>query len=80
MRGGLPWLVSWTRRAGTIDFCLALAALVSSVHNIIFHFISPYRPATWTGRRAGSPVSVSLGKMDRGKVRLAKEKKKINKK
>jgi hypothetical protein len=25
-----------------------------------FHFISPYRPATWTGSRAGSPVSESL--------------------
>jgi hypothetical protein len=26
----LPWLVRWTRRAGTIDFCPALAALVRS--------------------------------------------------
>jgi hypothetical protein len=32
----LPWLVRWTRRAGTIDFCPALAALVSQVENIIF--------------------------------------------
>jgi hypothetical protein len=77
MRGGvLPWLVCWTRRSGTIDFCLALAALVSPVQNIIFltaHFFT----ATWAGRRAGSPVSVSLGKMDWGKVILAKRAKKV---
>jgi hypothetical protein len=53
MNGVLPWLVQWTCRAGTIDFCPALAALVSHVQNIIFltahtlfHFISPHRPAT----------------------------------
>jgi hypothetical protein len=33
---GLPWLVRWTCRAGTIDFCPAWAALVSPVQNIIF--------------------------------------------
>ncbi len=28
--------------------------------SIFFHFISPHRPATWAGSRAGSPVSGSL--------------------
>ncbi len=46
-----------------VDFCPALAALVSPVKNIIFltaplvHFKSPNRPTTWTVSRAGSPVS-----------------------
>jgi hypothetical protein len=35
MIGILPWLVCWTRRAGTIDCCLASASLVSPVQNII---------------------------------------------
>ncbi len=29
-------------------------------HRTLFHFISPHRPATWLGSRAGSPVFVSL--------------------
>ncbi len=29
-------------------------------HRTLFRFISPHRPATWAGSRAGSPVSVSL--------------------
>jgi hypothetical protein len=43
MIGILPWLVHWPRRASTIDFCPALAALVSPVQNIIFltaHFFT----------------------------------------
>jgi hypothetical protein len=36
MKGVLPWLVRWARRAGTVDFCLALAALVRPVKNSIF--------------------------------------------
>jgi hypothetical protein len=43
MIGILPWLVHWPRRAGTRDFSLALAVLVSSVQNIIFltaHFFT----------------------------------------
>jgi hypothetical protein len=42
MKGVLPWLVRWNRRAGTIDFCHAFSALVSQVENIIFlitHFL-----------------------------------------
>jgi hypothetical protein len=34
MKGLLPWLVRWARRAGTRDFYPALAALVSPVQNI----------------------------------------------
>jgi hypothetical protein len=44
MKGVLPWLVRWTRRAGTIDFCHALAALVSPVQNIIFLTSTFYSP------------------------------------
>ncbi len=74
MRGFLPWLVRWSRRAGTIDFSIALAALVSPVQILFssphtFHYISPHRPhrpATWAGRRAGSPVFVSLLKKNNG--------------
>jgi hypothetical protein len=65
-----PWLVRWARRAGTIDFCPALAALVSTVyvkycfsHRTLFHFtvLVPIaqQPGHWAGSRAGSPVSVS---------------------
>jgi hypothetical protein len=36
MKGVLPWLVHWTRRAGTTDFRPALAALVSLIQNNIF--------------------------------------------
>ncbi len=66
MIGVLPWLVGWTRRAGTKDFCPALAALVSQIQNIIFHtanfftILVPIAHATWAGGRAGSPVCVSL--------------------
>ncbi len=36
MKGVPPWLVRWACRAGTRDFCSALAALVGSVQNICF--------------------------------------------
>jgi hypothetical protein len=39
----LPWLVRWTRRAGTIDFSPAWVVLVSPILNIIFpitHFFT----------------------------------------
>ncbi len=58
--------VLWARCAGTIDFCPAMAALVMPSkkyyfsHRPLFHFISLYRPATWAGSCAGSPVSESL--------------------
>jgi hypothetical protein len=34
MKGVLSWLLLWARRAGTIDLCPALAALVGLVQNI----------------------------------------------
>jgi hypothetical protein len=43
MKGVLPWLVRLARRAGTIDFCPVLAALVRPVQYIIFltaHFFT----------------------------------------
>jgi|688.fasta_scaffold317279_2 hypothetical protein len=54
----LPWLVRWACCADTIDFCPALAALVSPVqilfsHRTLFHFMCPSRPASWAGSRAG---------------------------
>ncbi len=61
IKGVLPWLVRWAR--GTIDFCPASVAVVSPVKNIIFlttPLISPQRPATWAGRRAGLPVSKNV--------------------
>jgi hypothetical protein len=47
MKGDLPSLVHWAGRAGTEDFCSALAALVSR-DKIFFssqHTISMYRVA-----------------------------------
>jgi hypothetical protein len=63
MKGVIPWLIRWARRAGTIDFYPALAALVSPVKNIFFshrtllQFKCPHRPATLASSRAGPPVS-----------------------
>ncbi len=61
MKGVLPWLVKcWARRAGTIDFVVHLAALVSPVqeyyfpHRTLFHYFSPNRPATWQAVVLGS--------------------------
>jgi hypothetical protein len=59
----LPWLVRGACRAGTIDFCPVLAALVGPVqkhffpHCILFQFICPHCPESWAGSRAGPPVS-----------------------
>jgi hypothetical protein len=36
MKGVLSWLVRWACRAGTRDFCSALAVLVGQVQNIFF--------------------------------------------
>jgi hypothetical protein len=75
MKGALPWLVRWACRSGTRDFFTPLATLVGPVQNIffitirklrntLFQFFCPHRPASRTGRSAGSPVSyyVSLVK------------------
>jgi hypothetical protein len=57
MKGVLPWLVRWARRAGIriIDFCPALAALVSPVQNI---FRSPHTFSQ-------SPSPSNLGRQSR---------------
>jgi hypothetical protein len=46
LKGAHSWLVRWPSRAGTIDFCHALAALVSSAkyftpHYTLFQLIVP---------------------------------------
>jgi hypothetical protein len=61
MKEVLSWLVRWACRAVTRDF-FSLAALVGPVSNIfphrtLFQCLCPHRPASWTGSRAGSPVS-----------------------
>ncbi len=63
MIGVHPWLVRWTRRAGTIDFCPALAAQVSPVQNIIFlivHFFTFFVPIAQQPRQAGVLGRLSL--------------------
>ncbi len=55
MKGVLTLLVRWARRAGTIDFCPALAALVGPVQNIIFltiHYFALFVPITQQTRKA----------------------------
>ncbi len=74
MKGVLPWLVPWSCCTGIRYFYIALDAQVSPIQNIFssmhkFHFICPYRPASWACRRAVSPVflifiSVSVGDPD----------------
>ncbi len=55
-----------TRPRETIDFVLPWLLFSQPCtkyyfpHRKLFQFFSPHRPATWAGRRAGSPVSVSL--------------------
>ncbi len=62
MIGVLPWLIRWARRAGTIDFSPALAALISPVQNIIFltvHFFTLV-PIAQQPRQAAVLVRLSL--------------------
>ncbi len=61
------WLVHWARRTGRYNrflSCLGCSHQPSTKyylpHSTLFQYISPYRPATWAGSRAGSPVYVSL--------------------
>ncbi len=47
MKGVLPWLVRWALRAGTRDFCPALAAHVRPVQNIFsspVHYYNSFVP------------------------------------
>ncbi len=52
-------MVRWACRAGTRDFCPALAALVGPVQNMFFPLRAIAHAATWewAGSRAGLPVS-----------------------
>jgi hypothetical protein len=66
MKRVLSWLIRWALHAGTRGFFPALAALVGPPpppntkyffpFRTLFQFISPHRPASWAGGRAGSPV------------------------
>jgi hypothetical protein len=63
MIGVLPRLVRWTRRAGTLDFCPALAGLFSPVQNIMFltvHFFTLLVPIAQQPGQAGVLGSLSL--------------------
>jgi hypothetical protein len=61
-KGVPPWWVRGACRASTRNLCPALAALVAKYkicfpHLTLFQFICPHHPASWTGSRAGLPVS-----------------------
>jgi hypothetical protein len=59
----LLWLVRCARRAGTRDFCPALAALACPVQNIFFLFVHYFRsifPITRQTRQAVVPGRLSL--------------------
>jgi hypothetical protein len=63
MKEVLPWLVRWTHRANTIDFCPALAALVSPVLKIIFlteHYFTLLVPIAQQPGQAIEPGRLSL--------------------
>jgi hypothetical protein len=63
MKGVLPWLAHWALRAGTIDFCPALAALVCYVQNIVFlalHYFNSFVPIAQQARKAIVPGHLSL--------------------
>jgi hypothetical protein len=63
MIGILPLLARWTYRTGTIDFCPALASLVSPAQNIILltaHFFTLLVPIATQPRQAGMLGSLSL--------------------
>jgi hypothetical protein len=47
VKGVIPWLFHWACRAGTRDYCSALAALVGPVQNIFFvtvHYFNLFFP------------------------------------
>jgi hypothetical protein len=61
MKGVLPWLVRWARRAGTRNFYLALAALVSPVQNIFFLTVHNFNLCVPIAQQAGK--AVMLGRL-----------------
>jgi hypothetical protein len=56
MKGVLPWLVRWARRAGTRDFYPALAALVSPVQNVFFLTVHCLNLCVSIAQQAGQAV------------------------
>ncbi len=60
MKGVLSWLAPWACRAGTRDFCPALAAPVGPVQNIFFltvHYFNSFIPIA---QQAGQAVALGL--------------------
>ncbi len=55
VKGVLPWLGRWVCRAGTRDFCPALAALIGPVRNFVFltvHYFNSFVPIAQQARQA----------------------------
>jgi hypothetical protein len=61
LKGILPWLVRWARRAGTRDFCPALVAEVGAVQNINFLTVHCFSSLVPIAQEAGHlSLNVSL--------------------
>ncbi len=56
MKRLLSWLVLWACRAGTRDFCSALAALVGPVQNIFFLTVHYFILFVYIAQQAGQAV------------------------
>jgi hypothetical protein len=61
MKGVLPQLFDWACRAGTRDFCPALAALVGPVQNIFFLTVHYFHSFVPIAQQAGQ--AVGLGRL-----------------
>jgi hypothetical protein len=59
-RGSFLSLVLWACRAGTRDFCSALAALAGQVHNISFLTVHFFNSVVPIAQQAGQPVACSV--------------------
>ncbi len=63
-KGSLSWLVRWARRAGTRDFCSALASLVGPVPTNIFfltvHYFNSFVPIAQPAGQAAVLGHLSL--------------------
>ncbi len=63
MKGVLPWLVPWARRAGKNGFLSRLGCSSRPSTKYFFHtglyftlfVVCPHCPASWAGSRATSP-------------------------
>ncbi len=59
MKGVLSWLVRWAYRAGTRDFCSALAAVVGPVQNVFFLTVYYFNSFVFVAQQAGQPCWVA---------------------